>query len=100
MENNETQEAPPQQEVKEEAAPEGKPAEDTGDRKPVETKNLSKIEEAAQLAERIEKGNQVMLKNIERLEKLKADEMLSGRSFAGQPTEKPKEQESASKEKE
>lgn len=90
MENNETQEAQTQPEIKEEVTPQGEPTADTGEGKPVEAQ--SKLEEAKEISKKIDEGNKLLSENITRLEKLKADELLGGRADAGQTAPKPAEQ--------
>lgn len=50
------------------------------------------LEKAEAAAERIEKATAAMAEMLERQEKIRADELLGGRSSAGQPAPEPKEE--------
>jgi len=56
-----------------------------------ENQELSKIEQAKQQADRIEKANQEFKALLDRAESLKISDMLGGRSEAGKPQEKVEE---------
>ena len=88
MEDNE-EETQINQTSEKEVTPQGETTDDTGERKPLE-KSLSKLDEAKEIAERIDKGNKALTENIARLEKLQAEELLGGKSSGGQIPEKPK----------
>jgi archaellum component FlaD/FlaE len=49
-----------------------------------ETQEKSKIDEARELADRIDRANETTRELVERLEKAKVDDMLGGSSNAGQ----------------
>lgn len=48
------------------------------------------VDRAAELAERIEQENQRSLQAIEKLEKLRSEQILGGKTSAGNADEKPK----------
>ena len=56
-----------------------------------ENQELSKIDQARQQADRIEKANQEFKALLDRAESLKISDMLGGRSEAGKPQEKVEE---------
>ena len=68
----------------------GKEAEKT-EQKAEEEKTKNAIEEAREIADRIERGNEEAAEYLARIERLRTEEILSGRTDAGQLPEKKKE---------
>ena len=70
---------------------EEKPEEEKKEEEPEEEKKPSMIDEAKTAADRLKAENDRMDANIEKIEKLKAVDMLGGKTDAGVQPEKPEE---------